>query len=250
VAVTRLAVALVALAACRISDVDLTGKHCPCASGYTCNDATQLCQLDGTIDAATDTATDGPSSQSCLTNLPQEMLAFSDTFSSLGAWTLAAGTWVAMNGQAQQTDDTQTLAYAYPSNSSLVVSSYHVVATMHQLDHLADNSAFELAFRIVPATPDMYHCNFEPNDHTLVIQHTSGPQTPVLVSSQVAVGSDYDPNMTITMELAVTGTTATCCVREIDGASVTTTAIGNPNGPPGMKTYRMAAGYGAFQVFH
>jgi hypothetical protein len=34
---------LVGTVACRISDVDLTGKHCPCPDDYTCDLATQTC---------------------------------------------------------------------------------------------------------------------------------------------------------------------------------------------------------------
>ena len=241
-------VAVAVLAACKVPAVDLTGKHCPCASGFTCDDNTQLCVQGDIVDAPPDTQTP---SASCLDNPTLTTPAFADNFSSLGAWTLEAGTWVAVSGQAQQQDDTATLAYAFPSSSgSAQASDYRIVATMHQLAHLADNSAFEIAFRIVPATPDMYHCNFEPNDHTLVIQHTTGAQTPVIVSSVVDVPPSYDPNATFTLEVLVQGTTATCCVREIVGASLTTTSIGNAMGPPGMKTYRMSAGYGAFQVFH
>ena len=244
----KAALAIVALVACKVPDVDLTGKHCPCASGYTCDDNTQLCVQGDFADAPADTAMQSPS---CLADPVLTIPAFSDSFSSLDAWTLQGGTWVAINGQAQQQDDTATLAYAFPSSAgSAQASAYRIVATMHQLAHLADNSAFEIAFRIVQQTPDIYHCNFEPNDHTLVIQHTTGAQTPVLVSSVVDVGPAYDPNATFTLEVLVQGTTATCCVREIAGASLTTTSINNASGPPGMKTFRMSAGYGAFQVFH
>jgi hypothetical protein len=244
----KAALAIVALVACKVPDVDLTGKHCPCASGFTCDDKTQLCVQGDIVDAPPDATMP---SQSCLADPMLTTPAFSDTFSTLDAWTLEGGTWVAINGQAQQQDDTATLAYAFPSSvGSAQASAYRIVATMHQLAHLVDNSAFEIAFRILPQTPDIYHCNFEPNDHTLVIQHTMGAQTPVLVSSVVDIDANYDPNATFTLEVLVQGTTATCCVREITGASLTTTSIGNPTGPPGMKTYRMSAGYGAFQVFH
>lgn|GEM_PF-3263291 len=242
-------VAVATLGACKVPDVDLTGKHCPCASGYTCDDNTQLCVQGDVIDAPPDTS--APSA-SCLDNPTLTNLVFSDNFSTLDAWTLEAGTWVAINSQAQQQDDTATLAYAFPSSAgSAQASAYRVVATMHQLAHAADNSAFEIAFRIMPlVVPDIYHCNFEPNDHTLVIQHTTGAQTPVLVSSVVDVDPAYNPNATFTLEVLVQDTTATCCVREIAGASLTTTSINNASGPPGMKTFRMSAGYGGFQVFH
>ncbi|HEV7554819.1 MAG TPA: hypothetical protein VGO00_05140 [Kofleriaceae bacterium] len=245
----KMAIAIVALVACKVPDVDLTGKHCPCASGYTCDDTTQLCVQGDIADAPPDTTM--PSS-SCLADPMLTIPVFSDSFSSLDAWNLQGGTWVAINGQAQQQDDTATLAYAFPTTAgSAQASAYRIVATMHQLAHVADNSAFEIAFRIVQqVVPDIYHCNFEPNDHTLVIQHTTGAQTPVLVSSVVDVDPQYDPNATFTLEVLVQATTATCCVRELPGASLTTTSINNPNGPPGMKTFRMSAGYGAFQVFH
>jgi hypothetical protein len=244
----RAAVAVAALVACKVPDVDLTGKHCPCASGFTCDDKTQLCVQGDIADAPPDMMAPSPS---CLADPVLTDLVFMDAFSTLDAWNLQAGTWVAINGQAQQQDDTATLAFAFPSSSGAAsANAYRIVATAHQLAHLADNSAFELAFRIQQTGPDLYHCNFEPNDHTLVIQHTTGAQTPVLVSSVVDVDATYDPNATFTLEVLVQDSTATCCIREIPGASLTTTGIGNAMGPPGMKTFRMSAGYGAFEIFH
>jgi hypothetical protein len=40
-----------ALVACRVPDVDLGGKQCPCADGYTCEAATNTCVLGNLADA-------------------------------------------------------------------------------------------------------------------------------------------------------------------------------------------------------
>jgi hypothetical protein len=45
------------IVACRVADVDLTGKACPCPDGYTCNTATQTCAHSVTSDARIDGVT-------------------------------------------------------------------------------------------------------------------------------------------------------------------------------------------------
>jgi hypothetical protein len=42
------------MAACRVPDVDLDGKRCPCASGWTCDVSSQTCVEGVPIDAAVD----------------------------------------------------------------------------------------------------------------------------------------------------------------------------------------------------
>ena len=57
----RVSVFVVALAACHVSDVDLTGKQCPCPSGWVCRAATNTCaRTQGPMDdAPVDIAGDG-----------------------------------------------------------------------------------------------------------------------------------------------------------------------------------------------
>jgi hypothetical protein len=43
-------IALVAAASCSIGEVDLTGKHCPCAPGFVCDRSTNVCL--GSLDAS------------------------------------------------------------------------------------------------------------------------------------------------------------------------------------------------------
>lgn len=50
-----LVVVAVAAAACRVPAVDLDGKSCPCASGWTCDVTSQTCVVGLPVDAATDT---------------------------------------------------------------------------------------------------------------------------------------------------------------------------------------------------
>lgn len=61
---------LVVLAACSIDSLDLTGKACPCPSGYWCETATQTCARDMPVDAACATDRDGDSVADCTDNCP------------------------------------------------------------------------------------------------------------------------------------------------------------------------------------
>ena len=105
---------LACLAACSIPGVTLEGKQCPCADGYTCNIATNTCQVTG----------DAQFGSSCLG--AEGAPLFAVNFDDMLQLTPGAGTWTASGGQAQQTDAASAFAFAYAT--SAVPSDYRVAA--------------------------------------------------------------------------------------------------------------------------
>jgi hypothetical protein len=241
----RLAV-VVAIAGCSVPDVDLSGKQCPCSSVYVCDDATQTCVRPGG-DAGADTS-DGPVASSCLGSDPSGSPAFSDTFDTLVRWTIPAGTWMASNGEAMSAK-TDTYTYAYPILLT-AKNDYRVVTTARQIEHTDAASAYEIAFRI-QTTGEMYHCNWEPNDHHIVIQHTAagGQQSSVLLDQVTSVPATFDPTQPVTLELQTMGPMVTCCVREVPGSTIKFGQLLLLSGSPGIKTWKMGAAYNDFAMY-
>jgi hypothetical protein len=239
----RLAV-VVAVAGCGVPDVDLGGKQCPCSSTYVCDDATQICVRPGR-----DGGADGPTSQSCLGTDPTTLPVFSDTFDSLVRWALAAGLWTSSGGEALSSK-ADTYSYAFPILQT-PANDYRVVTTVRQIDHTDPDSAYEIAFRIQASSGEMLHCNWEPNDHNIVLQHTApaGQSTNVLANQTVPVPPSFDPAQPVKLELEVMGSMVACCVREVPGSLIRSSSIPLASGPPGIKSYKMAAAFDDFAMY-
>jgi hypothetical protein len=242
----KLAVAI-ALAGCSVPDVDLAGKHCPCSSAYVCDEATQRCVRAGS-DAAVDSPGDGSMAQSCLGSDPTSSPVFTDTFNNLVNWAIPAGIWTANGGEALSAK-TDTYTYAYPILLT-PKNDYRVVTTVRQVEHTDMASAYEIAFRI-QVGGELLHCNWEPNDHHIVLQHTNagGTTTNVLMDQIVSVPASFDPNKPVTLELQVVGGMVRCCVRELPGSLVQFAPLSLPSGPPGIKTWKMTAAYNDFAMY-
>jgi len=238
---------VVAIAGCSVPDVDLAAKQCPCSSAYVCDDATQTCVRPGG-DAGADSHGDGPVSGSCLGSDPSGSPTFSDTFDNLVNWAIPAGLWTSSNSEALSSK-MDTYAYAYPILLTSM-NDYRVVTTVRQIEHTDAASAYEIAFRI-QTSGELFHCNWEPNDHHIVLQHTTagGVQSNVLVDQMVTVPGTFDPTAPVTMELETTGPMVTCCVREVPGSVVKFGQLNLASGPPGIKTWKMGAAYNDFAMY-
>ena len=226
--------ALIPLAACTVAGVSLDGKECPCATGYTCQPATNTCIADR-----------GDASASCLPTAPGTLL-YASELDDLDGWDVGGGTWTAMGGNAMQTDPMAKLAFVYPHGVS--AADYRIVSSFAAQDG-GDSSALELAARVGDGGPNhQYHCNWDAFGGGFQIMYTIDASTNgVIVSTQL--DPPADPRAPVTMELDVRGDALACCLREIPGATLTGTDTRFASGRPGLKTYEMTGAYDYFHVF-
>ncbi len=252
----RLAVA-VALAACSVPDVDLTGKSCPCPSGYVCDTAKNTCARSLTgdaraIDSSIDSAIDGGPTQSCLTT-PFTHLAYSTaTFGDFAtAWSATGGIWTTTPTELTQTSTVASLSVAYRNVVTVGVADYRLVTTMHATS-TGVGDALELSQRIDATNVHMYHCNWQPSDGGFLIQRTDNLNTtPVIQMTTVDLKSipNYSPSDPQVMEFQVNGSQLECCLRGITGAHISGSDTTYTSGAIGVKTYLMAGGFHDFSAY-
>jgi Concanavalin A-like lectin/glucanases superfamily len=94
---------VIAMGGCHVADIDLTGKQCPCAVGFQCDDATNTC-VRGIADAATDDAIDGDTMQGLqfwfkLDEASGTTVTDSSGHAGDGALMLAHDTWLPTGGK-------------------------------------------------------------------------------------------------------------------------------------------------------
>jgi hypothetical protein len=226
------------LAGCSVADVSLDGKECPCATGYTCQVATNTCVADH-----------GDATASCLPGTPGPLL-YGSELDDLDGWDFGGGTWMAQDGNAMQMDAAAKLSFAYPHSVS--AADYRIVSSFRALDGGA-SSALELAARIGDGGPaHQYHCNWDPLGGAFQLMYTlEAGDNGVLVSTQLDLAQlpGYDPHAPVTMELEVAGGALACCLREIPAAALATSDARFAAGHPGLKTYEMTGAYDYFHVF-
>ena len=231
---------LVLLAACSVPAVNLDGKQCPCAAGYTCQTSTNTCKA--LVDAKRD---DTGGSNSCLGSAPGASL-YSDSFDGAMTFTTLSGTWSQSGGQLVQTDTTGGLAVAYTTNSATNVGTYRVVAAM---TGMTPGTAMGIAVRITAGMRQQYDCLWEPGTTgTLLWQSVNnGGNATTLGTPTVGVPT----SLAVTMEVLATPTMIKCCIDNLSGAVNT---VNNPSptlssGVPGLATLDMHAAFDGFDVY-
>jgi len=251
--------------ACRVDELDLEGKRCPCVAGWTCETATDTCVRDpidapaidappndgviiDAIDSSID-AIDGPPGSSCLGSAGGSSL-FSDDFADLIGWVTVGGAWGATGGEAVQTDTGGSLIYAYPAGTS-AFTDYRVASRARRTGG-ATTGSVEVSLRKQAANDGQYQCAWSPANGGLRINWTrnNGSLGGTLAQVTVDVGSipGYDPLAAVVIEAQAQGMQITCCVRDLGGAYVTIADTRYTAGSPGVKTSSQSAAFDDFAV--
>jgi hypothetical protein len=262
--VTRAALAAVALAGCTVADVDLTGKQCPCASGWLCETATNTCVRDpAMIDArmidappggdAIDAPIDTPPGGSCLGTAPgAELLA--DDFADLVGWNVNGGLWSAVANEAQQTDVLADPAQLSPTGAT-GFTDYRVVVEMRYITGAVVDSLLAVGMRLQVGNSGQYQCSWDPvtGSFKLIWTRNSGAPGSTLAQTQVNLAAipGYLPTMPVTIELQAVGNQLSCCLRDVPGATLTTSDVDLhfAAGSPTLRPALMSAAYRDFHVY-
>lgn len=235
---------VLAFAACRVPDLDVTGKACPCPTGYAC--VANACVAGDGADAAID----GAGEASCIAAPKTTLVYQTATFAEFPTgWSTMGGTWTPTADALHQGSESDTLAYALLSTNpgDAAATSYRVVATATQVNGSV-GGAFEVAARGSLADSTMYHCNLEPNDGNLVVDRTNpGGNGATELGSMMLAG--LASHASYTLEIQVEGDRIECCVRGVENASVAIHDGTLTTGLPGVKTYLMSADFTAFAVY-
>jgi hypothetical protein len=172
-------------------------------------------------------------------------LVFSDPFDKgLGNWTPSGdGTWDADTAEARQSVPTATQALLYVT--SLNEPKVRVLAKVRQIASNDPMSALELVSNY--SSTDYYHCNWQPNDATILLKQYSGGTG---AQKTVPKPTGYDPAAPVTIEMTATPSSLHCRVIEVPGAeidSVPTTPL--PAGSVGIKTWNSSGSFDDFTVY-
>lgn len=260
---------MVVSGACRVDELELDGKHCPCAPGWTCEVATETCVRDpsvdaavsdgadvdapggdgGAIDAAGDGGGDGGAATSCLGSSGGAAV-FTDDLGDLIGWVTRGGSWSAVGGEVVQSDTGGGLTYAFPAGTSSF-TDYRVAVTARRLGG-ASSGTMELALRVAPSGDGHYHCAWAATTGALALRWTrsNGTLGGTLAQVTVDVGAiaGYDPAAPVVLEGQVQGTQLRCCVRGIGGAITQATDNRYGAGSPGIRTGSQATAFDDLDV--
>ena len=225
---------------CGIPDLDLSGKRCPCVSGYTCDESTQRCVAAGSDDG-------GVTPPGCLGTSTLNTPAFSEGFDTdFSGWTTGGtGSWSVSNGEAAQTQAGASLAYAYPT-TLVNLASYRVVSTLRPLPGGAMNGRVGLGIR-QQASLESLSCSWEPNLGELHVRHTSNTGGDDAVGIGQAV--NIDPAATVTMETEIAGTQLRCCLLEAPTVVLEAGPVTGGGGPPTLWSRALGGAWTDFHVF-
>jgi hypothetical protein len=219
--------AVAALAACSVPDVELDGKQCPCTDGFVCITATNTCHR-------VDAAIDAPPGASCLG--AEGARLFTVDFNTMLGLTTGAGTWAATGGRATQSDAATALAFAYSTSS--VPSDYRVAATLIP----GSGTGLGVAFRVGLGAKTMYFCEWRPTAGELVLAWTNNGGNPSPISTVPVTGGSATAPVTIHAEAK--GTTLSCCIDELPTAKLlNVTDTHYANGQPGLMTDTATASF-------
>ena len=221
------ALAALALTACSVPGVTLEGKQCPCADGYTCNIATNTCQVTG----------DAQFGSSCLGAEGAPLFAVNFDGDMLPL-TQGLGTWTASGGQAQQTDAAAAFAFAY--STSAVPSDYRVAATVTPA-----SGAAGIALRTTLGAKTMYFCDWRADTATLELGFTNNGGQPSAIMSMTATPSTGP----VTIHAEARGANLACCIDEVPAAKLLMIPDSRyANGQPGLVTETGTATFDGFVV--
>lgn len=227
---------VVAFAGCTVPPIDLANRECPCASGYTCDDATNTCVADQI--------------SSCLAS-PIGAKLYSTTFDDFAGWQSGAGTWAAQGGTAVQSDSVSEFAYAFLPQ--VTESDYRVISTFRVLEKGGESISPEIAARVqLDGSGGQYHCNWDPFAGGFSMMYSTSPLDNGFLHQvflNVSAMPDYDPMAWFTMEFQVSGGRLDCCVRGVPGATGFVNDARFAAGAPGMKTFATSAAYDDYFVF-
>jgi hypothetical protein len=247
----RLVIDLAAVAiasGCMVPSLDLDGKQCPCAGGYTCDTASNTCVRGGIADAGADGNGDGPSADaspaSCIAGTPGALLYGTAFTQGNLQWTEPIGDWGVVTGEAVQSDPSFALAYAYPDQTA-TETDYRVTAKLRQLDGDTTDSVGVL-LRAQTTSTGHYSCSWAPNTGAFAMEHTSttGAVTPIM-TVDVDLGSitGYLPTDPQVLDARAAGTQLECCLRGLPTARVTADDNRYTTGGPGFRTAAMSAAF-------
>lgn len=256
-----LVVALLA-GGCSIETFDLTGKQCPCVTGWVCDESSNTCVRDlSLIDAPGSDGIppidapgsdgvppiDGPPSVSCLGDVFGASL-YTSALDDLTGWmTVGDGTWSSASGEALQTLTTALNTYAYPTGAPSL-TDYRLALRARRT---GGTGTILASFRVQVGTNNRYRCSWRPTDGSLKLE-APRPQGDYrsFAETQVAVGAipGYDPAAPITLEAEASGNTIRCCIREIPNAFIISSNTLYADGPPAIETVTAAGGFDSIQV--
>jgi hypothetical protein len=241
------AMVLVALAACRVADLDYEGKQCPCPDGWQCNLATDTCTQSPLGDGGNPGSDSGDgelSSESCLASPRSFEVYASPSFADFATdWFPGNGNWARQQTEVLQSNGVAVLAWLMhiaPSNNG----SYGLVATMRLTDANLGGSV-GIGFRI-SNTGNMYTCDFDPKSGELEISLTQALTHMTLTARTVVV---LDPRAAVTMEIDTAGADQTCCLRGYDDALVSVSNSLLTGGNVGIVTRETKGGFTSFFMY-
>lgn len=256
-----------AASACSVGPLDLTGKQCPCADGWTCDLGTNTCVggpsdapvvADARIDAPPGTPDAPPDARSpdarvdatpgttCL-GAPGAELLFDD-FPDLIGWSTSGGTWSAVASEAIQSNISTALAYAFPAGTSSF-TDYRVTIEARRV---AGTGLIQAASRIQAGDDGQYACGWDADSgqFSIVWQRTNGNLGGTIASMTIDTTGipGYDPAGVFTIEFQAVGTQLSCCIREVPGSMLAHTDNRYLSGSPGIRTSLASVAFGTFRV--
>jgi hypothetical protein len=234
------------LAGCSIPEVDLEGKQCPCAAGYTCELSTNTCHAsagDGPrIDANGDGSGSDAAAGSCIPGSTGTLLYGTAFTQGNLQWSEPAGDWSVSGGEAHQNDSTLALAYAYPDQTASEVD-YQITATLRQVDGTATD-AVGLVLRVQPGSGAHYACDWQPNTGAFAVLAINGAATTLTsVAVDTSQITGYLPTDAQVMDARTSGSQIECCIRGMPTAHLMITDASFATGGPGFRTISMSAAF-------
>ncbi len=217
-----------ACVACSVPPLSLDGKLCPCAEGYTCDTATNLCRPKVTGDGGF---------TGCLSGTPGTSISsgFATFASGVGSWNITS-TQVAQPGPA-------ALAFAYANDTSLDRSMYRVVAHMTSS---ATAGRMGIAVRVSANLKQRYECVWDlGGSSTLYWRSINNSMATTIPPTAPRPTSIAD----VTMEVLANGGTLTCCLDEVSASVSITNATTPASGLPGVVADDIVATFDQFTVF-
>ena len=234
---------LALLAACSVPPLSLEGKSCPCTDGFVCDTLTNRCLAtnDGGV------IIDSPAATQCLPSLgtEAEIYRYAGTFD----WGNQGGTWSGTATEIRQTDKMAETT-SYRTSVDLNLANVHVLASMRETaEGNGGTPALGIVLRSSLDGSSHYRCLWSAGQRKLYIERQDGGGA-TMIGNAASVPATTMVPASFTMEASASGSSLSCCIREVAQARVTNvidTALAT--GFPGLETARKAAVFGSFVVF-